>query len=381
MATFQLHHLRGGPRCNDGSLPGFYIREGSDVFLVWLEGGGHCGTKEECDQRFAEDYRMSSSKLEAVRELDGIFSDSKLNPAFAHSTRVFIPYCSSDSWLGDRDEPVFGYYFQGRRIISAVMRQLAETFGLNSARLLVFGGCSAGGRGAFYNLDSVCSSLPNASTVCRGLLDAAWWVPDGGVLDASAKNGWQLWGEENPCTATAPDPWRCLYGPTWAPHVRTPFLVHEEQFDHFLLGRLGISSPAFSWSFADWQEALRLRTALRQSLSAAPSESSVVFSGACRGHCLAESHGFWSVEVNSMSMERLTRQWLAGNESSVLETCMKPNCSKGCPFEPLLHELVLALATCLVLALGVCLVFWRAGRAKVASCRWAVFRGHPTGPK
>ena len=57
---------------------------------------------------------------------------------------------------------------------------------------------------SFTAKDSVCSSLPNASTVCRGLLDAAWWVPDGGVLDASAKNGWQLWGEENPCTATAP---------------------------------------------------------------------------------------------------------------------------------------------------------------------------------
>lgn len=28
----------------------------------------------------------------------------------------------------------------------------------------------------------------------------------------------------------------CLFGPTWAPHVRTPYLVHEEQFDHFLLG-------------------------------------------------------------------------------------------------------------------------------------------------
>ena len=29
----------------------------------------------------------------------------------------------------------------------------------------------------------------------------------------------------------------CLFGPIWAPHVRTPYLVHEEQFDHFLLGK------------------------------------------------------------------------------------------------------------------------------------------------
>ena len=42
-------------------------------------------------------------------------------------------------------------HIQGAQILTAVLRALRPL--LRQARLLVLGGCSAGGRGAFYNLE------------------------------------------------------------------------------------------------------------------------------------------------------------------------------------------------------------------------------------
>ena len=33
------------------------------------------------------------------------------------------------------------------------------------------------------------------------------------------------------------DSYSCLFGEVWAPYVRTPYLVHEEQFDYFQLAK------------------------------------------------------------------------------------------------------------------------------------------------
>ena len=43
-----------------------------------------------------------------------------------------------------------GWYLQGSKILSAVLHSLEMM--LRGAKLVVIGGCSAGGRGAFYNL-------------------------------------------------------------------------------------------------------------------------------------------------------------------------------------------------------------------------------------
>eukprot|EP00435_Cladocopium_sp_Y103_P011005 s3901_g2.t2 len=327
-------------------------------------GGGDCSTKDSCDERSRNQFRMSSAQLEDVIHLDGIFSDSEQqNPFFASSTRVFVPYCSSDSWLGRRTEKVHGYYFQGAQILTAVLQELRPL--LRQARLVVLGGCSAGGRGAFYNLDRLCAMLPETSTLCRGLLDAAWWLPDAGPLEDGAQRGVELWQAElTPCEGNASSH-LCLFGPTWAPHVRTPYLVHEEQFDHFLLGNRGVHRPVFSWSDHAWQTAERLRQAMRKSWEDTQLPgTSLAFSGACTDHCFAESAAYWNVKVNGVSMEQLARQWLSEGGSatptatrtatSVIETCEIPNCSAGCPFEPLLHEVILLALAALLLLFCLC---------------------------
>jgi hypothetical protein len=56
----------------------------------------------------------------------------------------------------------WGYAFRGQRILAAALTQLVQSHGMGlwpagapGAPRLLFGGCSAGARGALANLDSV----------------------------------------------------------------------------------------------------------------------------------------------------------------------------------------------------------------------------------
>ena len=56
-------------------------------------------------------------------ELSGIFDqDPKRNP-WAGAHLVYVPYCSSDAWVGDATSS-FGFQFRGQRIIAALLAQL-----------------------------------------------------------------------------------------------------------------------------------------------------------------------------------------------------------------------------------------------------------------
>lgn len=95
--------------------------------------------------------------------LGGVFraADERL----FHANKVFVPYCTSDSHMADTTH--FGYEFRGQRIVKAVLEELVSSHGMGmagasesrlssgEAQLLVFGGFSAGARGAMVHLDAV----------------------------------------------------------------------------------------------------------------------------------------------------------------------------------------------------------------------------------
>lgn len=75
----------------------------------------------------------------------------------ADANKAYLIYCSSDSHMGDtgptRDMP---WNFRGRRIVKAVFNHLMNKQGLgksNKRNILVYGGHSAGARGAMVSLD------------------------------------------------------------------------------------------------------------------------------------------------------------------------------------------------------------------------------------
>ncbi len=165
----------------DGTMAGYYIREGSNpgLFAIHLKGGGACMTKEECDARI--DTRVGSSKDWYDSKVgDGFLSqDCDENPDFCEATAVHIPYCTSDAHRGNNDEPSelsFGYYFDGHLNFKAIIEKLVTEKGLGDATGVLLTGGSAGAIGATFNVDWLADRLPDATV--KAAPSAGWYLPN-----------------------------------------------------------------------------------------------------------------------------------------------------------------------------------------------------------
>jgi hypothetical protein len=186
---------------------------------------------------------------------------------------VSIGYCSSDSWIGEGGDgrqaagfpnpnpKLDGFQFNGRRILEATLAQLSARHGLADARRVLIGGCSAGGRGALYNLDHACARVralareaaggaEGAPPICEGLVDAGWWT-EGEPTAAQRARGvpslvevaqasFALYGPKGgvcgQCTSlTARAPSHCLFGRVCAQHTRSSFFLAQSQYGEIFL--------------------------------------------------------------------------------------------------------------------------------------------------
>lgn len=183
--------------CNDGSPAIFYYRPASDPadadkWIIQLQGGGSCQSGDECAGRWCNEgtafslVGMSSAPA-PKQSIDGhgILGRSADDPALGPNptgsyNQVFVKYCSSDAWLGTaRDVVLDGHHpltqagvtyrthFLGRRIVEATLATLRQDGvaalsydgqtmpDLDDAKVVVFGGASAGGAGTIHGGDHV----------------------------------------------------------------------------------------------------------------------------------------------------------------------------------------------------------------------------------
>lgn len=214
-------------RCNDGTVAVFYFRPGAtaagrDNWLIELQGGGACASPSTCaarwcsiDQQFSA-TAMSSRNQPAAWKADGITRRAgpagEVNP-FADWNHVFVHYCSSDTWDGQRPpiavdavHPVTGapvryqIEFRGAAIFDAAIATLrregvavpAYTLGggatelpdLDSAAQVVLAGASAGGAGVIANADRLAARLRATNPTLRfGAIADSITGPDKGLLD------------------------------------------------------------------------------------------------------------------------------------------------------------------------------------------------------
>ena len=89
-----------------------------------------------------------------------------------------MPYCSSDSWSGDRPaKSNKDLHFSGSKIIENVIRDLVAK-GLQNASSIYLAGSSAGGTGVLVNLDKIADLVKsiNPRTLVSGLIDSGWFL-------------------------------------------------------------------------------------------------------------------------------------------------------------------------------------------------------------
>jgi hypothetical protein len=225
--------------CSDGTAASFYVRPYSDNddehrWVIHLQGGGGCTDEATCRERWCGDNgfytaALMSNDWNANGLVDrpsqawvlGISSNVPSND-FATWNHVYIPYCTSDLWLGrqhDVDLGAFSVDSDGHRLLQAVrnmLRQLGpawtpEGFGDYPMPVLeddaeteiLFTGTSAGGYGVVQNGDWFLDKFPSARTglVIDAIADPGPLViEDFGLWDETSDQPWddrrlELWEE------------------------------------------------------------------------------------------------------------------------------------------------------------------------------------------
>ena len=160
--------------CADGSKATYYTEKRSkgppakDFMILLGDSPKGCLTSDECAKecRLFPD-RCRSSRDQAVKMKDGLWSTSKADNPMADFFKVYIPSCSLDEFSGTRGRDESGLYFHGRHIFSSVLRHLVTFYDLHKARNIVLVGSGISGAA----VGRTCDFLHDAVATVNGDVD------------------------------------------------------------------------------------------------------------------------------------------------------------------------------------------------------------------
>lgn len=346
-------------KCNDGSDAAFYFRPASaeasaKTWIMQLDQGGWCYDEASCQERCGDAGTSSdralcgSTRWPSTYDASGIFHAD--HPLLRDANLILVGYCSSDAFMASTEK--WGRHFRGLNVVQAVLQHIVRVLGLGSRSdgerdILIFGGSSAGGRGAMVHLDRVAEMLGAAAASTRvvGFLDSALWLDLevhtglGRTLAARTRSAYrhfdvssQMLGME--CArAYVNSRWRCLLGEFRLGFISSPVLVVQSQFDTFLLGEHGVG---FATEPDERAYAVDVAERTRATLSALSSNSSVAFfAPACYGHAGAtRESSFRRKFVDGMPTqtmeEALARLVGIGERVRWMDECTGWACGAGC---------------------------------------------------
>ena len=179
---------------------------------------------------------------------DGLNSfDPAVNPLFAGSQHVVIPYCDGGSYSGALQEPVvynssLSLYFRGHYNLRATFAALASRHGLTSATEVLLKGCSAGGMAVLLHADFVGGLVRAASPSARfAASPGAGLFLDTPAYHANASfSSYLLWvaaaqnvsGSVNAaCAASEAQPLRCFLPTVSLRYVAAPLFISNALTD------------------------------------------------------------------------------------------------------------------------------------------------------
>lgn len=338
--------------CNDGSAAGFYYKsppqmttssdstcsEESDscsvdsesedpiYWLIHLKGGHWCWDKKSCYERSQHFYfrtLMSNKHWTPTISKTGIFDDDlTFNTNYTvNSHKIFVPYCSSDGWIGNSTQSDTNnelIYFKGQSIVITVLAELKRLFGfgVSGRDHLILSGCSAGGRGAMNTLDSlpsICSSLGIEVESIVGVLDSPLWIEmdpldvDKTVSLAEQTNQLYHWvNAENLVMGTQcgaryqarEERWKCLFAEYKLETLQLPFVMNAAQYDSWQLGHnLGDNYKLESYGekerkYAENPFRVKMRDFVMNQIE------NHVISTSCFHHCVTELDKFWNIWID-----------------------------------------------------------------------------------
>uniref|UniRef100_A0A8C7K0I1 Notum, palmitoleoyl-protein carboxylesterase n=1 Tax=Oncorhynchus kisutch TaxID=8019 RepID=A0A8C7K0I1_ONCKI len=329
----RLHFLdNSSATCNDGSPAGYYIKEskGSKRWLIFLEGGWYCFNRQTCDTRYQTMRRFMSS-LKWPRTRTGQHTISLSSPS------RFIPYCSSDAWSGaSAKTDQSDYAFMGSVIIKEVVNELL-TKGLDSAKVLLLAGSSAGGTGVLLNVDRVAEHLESrgqGEIQVRGLADSGWFLDNKQYRSTDCHSTISC----DPTEAIRRgirqthigEEWNCFFGYKVYPTLKSPVFVVQWLFDEAQLTVDNIHLTGHPVHEGQWRYIQNLGNELRTHSKTA------LFAPACLSHEVITRNYWMDIQVKGTSLPRALHCWDRASSPRrcplrLIDSCPWPHCNPTCP--------------------------------------------------
>lgn len=325
-----------GAVCLDGSTPGYFYRRGAGngerKWIIYLQGGAWCDSKEDCYER-SKSNLGSSLKFTYLKNAEGLLSrDEANNPDFYNWNVVFVPYCDGASYTGNRPHPVVVkermIYFRGKRILSALLDDLLA-HGLSHSEKVVFSGTSAGGLAVLLNADYIRSRIPTKVNV--------YSLADAGVfLDVNDMKGKSLFpdsmkavyelhqssGSINPKCGThqgKKNAWKCLFPYYFGEYIKTPLFIVNPLHDSWQLANIVGIHCAYKPDKCDKKEMQAIKTFREQTLKALNpfinNPHVGIFADGCVDHGQIVFSPKWTkIRVKNRSMSGTFVRWMKREE-------------------------------------------------------------------
>ena len=232
---------KSGAVCLDGSPGGFYLRRGSaNKWIVFHEGGGWCGSPNNCLDRAGTSLGSSKSWPDTYTggEAAAMFD----YPPFNEFRIVYAKYCDGGSWAGNSSQVVGNttLFYRGRPMLDALLDILLG-MGLKSADELLYSGCSAGGLTTYIHTDYVRSRVP-ASVKMVALAEAMFSLPYDDVAGEPRFPSFMQFVYSAMDTFDSVDAdcaahygrdmaWMCMFGAIGSRFVQTPLFILNSKYD------------------------------------------------------------------------------------------------------------------------------------------------------
>eukprot|EP01052_Picozoa_sp_SAG31_P009091 SAG31_NODE_470_length_15239_cov_19.376288_10_plen_406_part_00 len=263
----------------DGTPAYYYIRRAApgsvnaSKFVIHIQGGGWCGSLENCAQR--AQTNLGSSDHEKTKEQDTqdlnlvhgcqnnrwcgalMVNDAATNPLAHDWNAVLLRYTDGASWIGDLESPVTvngqRIYFRGRFNLEAVLADLIGKHGLSMSTDVLIGGDSAGGLATFLHVDKMRDAIHQANLAAGvaparvlGMPDSGFW-PDDTAQEFSSTFRAMFKMQTNHTAAVAGLPknckhkssnvTRCLFPQYFADEIETRLWPLQSLFDPLQKGK------------------------------------------------------------------------------------------------------------------------------------------------
>jgi hypothetical protein len=160
----------GRTACARGGRFAFWVRRADPSRLViFLQGGGGCWDARTCERGSPWFDDSVSLGDDPQYNAGGIFDLARADNPFRGWSFVFVPSCTGDVYMGDRDTT----YARGLRIrhrgsVNAQAALRAAFARFPSPRQVLVAGCSAGSVGAAFHIGRVIARYPRAEVTLLG---------------------------------------------------------------------------------------------------------------------------------------------------------------------------------------------------------------------